>query len=84
MTGRPRPRISRLNTALSIPIADAVTPEPVYARPAASHSAWTVPSSPNGPWSAMKTTGGCAAAASRSSAAAAATGPSAPRDAGSS
>ena len=33
-------------------------PSPVYARPAASSSAWTVPSSPNGPWRAMNTTGG--------------------------
>ena len=40
-----------------MPIAEAATPEPVYASPAASSSAWTVPSSPNGPWRAMNTTG---------------------------
>ncbi len=56
-TGNPMPRVIRLNRALSMPSADAATPDPVYARPAASSMAWTVPSSPNGPWRAMNTTG---------------------------
>ena len=75
VTGSPSPRASRLNSALSMPTALAVTPEPVYASPAASHSAWAVPSSPNGPWSARKTSGGRVRPASDSRAVAAGTGP---------
>ncbi len=84
VTGSPSPRTSRLNTALSIPIALAVTPEPVYASPAASHSAWTVPSSPNGPWSARNTTGCGRSPAIASRAWPAGVGPVAPSAAGSS
>src|SRR3990172_3814831 len=50
--------------------------------PADSHSAWTVPSSPNGPWSAIHTTGAGSRAASSSRAPAAPSGPPAPRGAG--
>src|SRR4029453_1611198 len=49
---------------------------------AASSSAWTVPSSPNGPWRGMKTTGTGARAARRSMAAPTLTGPPAPRAGG--
>jgi hypothetical protein len=67
-----------------MPMALAATPDPVYASPAASHSAWMVPSSPNGPWRARNTTGCRARAARASSAVPAAAGPSAASDAGSS
>src|SRR3990172_2300362 len=46
--------------------------------PADSHSAWTVPSSPNGPWSAIHTTGAGSRAASSSRAPAAPSGPPGP------
>ena len=83
-TGIPSPRHRRLNTALSMPIAEAATPDPVYARSTASSIAWIVPSSPNGPCRPMTTTGAGSPAASRSMAAPALTGPSAPSEAGSS
>ena len=47
--GISRARARRLKRTLSMPSAEAATPDPVYARPTDSHSAWTVPSSPNGP-----------------------------------
>ncbi len=43
-----------LNTILSIARALASTPAPVYGMPAISRKPWSVPSSPNGPWSARK------------------------------
>ena len=39
-----------------MPMADAVTPEPVYGIRIASRSPWTQPSSPQRPWSALKAT----------------------------
>ena len=67
-----------------MPRADAVTPEPVYASPTVSSIAWTVPSSPNGPWRAMNTSGWGRSAAIRSIASPAGSGPSAPSADGSS
>ena len=57
-TGSPSPRQSRLNSALSMPIARRRDARSRCRRgPPPRSSAWTVPSSPNGPWRAMKTTG---------------------------
>ena len=41
---------------LSIAIAPAPTPDPTYGRPASSHNAASVPSSPSGPWTAGSAT----------------------------
>ena len=45
-----------LKTALSIPIADPVTPAPTYGIPRNSRNPWRVPSSPVVPWMIGKTT----------------------------
>ena len=42
--------------ALSMAKADASTPEPTYGMPTISSMPWSVPSSPQGPCSAMKAT----------------------------
>ena len=55
-TGSPWPRMRSLKTTLSMATALASTPAPVYGMPASSRKPWSVPSSPNGPWTTRKAT----------------------------
>src|SRR5512140_562691 len=56
MSARPSALNIAFATTLSIPIAEARTPEPVYGTRSTSRSPWTHPSSPQRPWSALKAT----------------------------
>ena len=61
-TGSPAEARTIFMYALSIPTAEARTPDPTYRMPAISNSPWIVPSSPNGPCSSGKTTSTVASA----------------------
>src|SRR6266540_2308727 len=56
MTARPSAANIAFATTLSMPSAEARTPEPVYGIPMTSRSPCTQPSSPQRPWSALKAT----------------------------